>query len=98
MGAEALLKGVEMVLTMFREALGRSGVARIDAQDAPFDPNYHEAIGTRGDDPAKAGHVVQVVEPGYRLNNEVLRPARVLVGGRPTEMATSTAETPCEGP
>lgn len=97
-GADALLKGVEMVLNMAHDTLRRMGVARIEAQDAPFDPTYHEALGTRGEDPDAAGHVVEVVEAGYMINHEVLRPARVMVGGTRTEMATSTAQTPYEGP
>lgn len=96
--AEALFKGVEMVLTMAHDALRRLGVTRIEAQGVPFDPTFHEAMGTRGEDPAMAGHVVEVIEPGYLIGQEVLRPARVLVGGTPTEMATSTAQTPYEGP
>ena len=44
-----------------------------------FDPTVHEAISTREVDGAEPGTVVDVVEKGYKLGDNVIRPARVIV-------------------
>ena len=44
-----------------------------------FDPTVHEAISTRPDEEAEPGTVVDVVEKGYKLDDTVIRPARVVV-------------------
>ena len=44
-----------------------------------FDPTVHEAISTRTADGVEAGTVVDTLERGYRLDGQVLRPARVVV-------------------
>ena len=46
-------------------------------QGEAFDPDWHEAMMTR---PGEEGQVLEVLEKGYRLNGQVLRPARVVVG------------------
>ena len=77
----ALLKGVVLVRDQFVTTLGRHGVTRIEAGDEPFDPNVHDALSTVPvTDPARDNVVVAVVKPGYRVGDEVLRPASVTVG------------------
>ena len=78
---EALLKGVEMVRGQFLATLGRHGVTRIEAAGQPFDPNQHDALSTIPvTDPAQDGIVVEVIKPGYAVDEEVLRAASVVVG------------------
>ncbi len=60
-------------------ALERSGVAAFEPSGEPFDPNVHEALSTQPADGAEPGVVVEVLEKGYRLDETVLRPARVIV-------------------
>jgi molecular chaperone GrpE len=78
--SDALLQGVEMVQRQFLAKLEGFGVSRIDAADRPFDPNVHEAI-TRvpASSPDQDGLVVGVIRQGYRIGNDVLRPAAVAV-------------------
>jgi molecular chaperone GrpE len=64
--------------------LARHGVERVDAQDAPFDPELHEAVGVRQTDEVAPNTVVDVVRAGYRVGDRVLRPARVIVSKRAT--------------
>ena len=60
--------------------LKRAGVESYDPTGERFDPTLHEAISTRPDgDGVEAGTVVETLERGYRLDGQVLRPARVVV-------------------
>lgn len=89
--AESLLHGVEMTQTGLLRVFERHGISRIDALHQPFDPNSHEAISSvKADDPSLTspavqgqrvapGSVAAVAQEGYRLNERVLRPARVVV-------------------
>jgi len=80
-GVVKLLTGVEMVRQQFLLTLSSYGVAPIDAGGESFDPNLHDAISvTPVTDPAHEGVVIDVVKPGYRLGDDVLRPASVTVG------------------
>jgi len=78
--AEALLQGVEMVHRQFLSKLDALGVRPIDSSAASFDPQLHEAITTV---PAASsdqdGMIVGVIRQGYRIGDDVLRPAAVAV-------------------
>jgi molecular chaperone GrpE len=77
---DALLQGVEMVRRQFLGKLEAFGVRPIDDTGAPFDPQLHEAVSTV---PAASadqdGMIVGVVRRGYRIGDDVLRPAAVAV-------------------
>ena len=78
-GHEDVVKGFEMVAGEIKAALGRVGIQPFSPQGEAFDPNEHEAMAQReaaGFDP---GTVVEVYQQGYRVNGQVLRPARVIV-------------------
>lgn len=77
---EALLQGVEMVRRQFLSKLEGLGVKRIEAEQQPFDPALHEAISTvPAPSPDRDGMVVGVIRHGYRIGEDVLRPASVAV-------------------
>lgn len=76
---DPLARGVALVRSQLLEILGRFGIMPIDALGRPFDPNQHEAVGQQPRTDAEPGTVVEVLEPGYRLHERVLRPARVVV-------------------
>jgi molecular chaperone GrpE len=78
--ADALLQGVEMVRRQFLSKLENLGVTQIASSDATFDPKMHEAITTVPATSAdQDGKIVGVIRPGYRIGDEVLRPAAVAV-------------------
>jgi molecular chaperone GrpE len=79
-----LVQGVILVQSQLREIFGRFGITPIDAEGQPFDPNVHEAVQQEPRTDAAPGTVVRVLEPGYRLYERVLRPARVVVAAPPT--------------
>ena len=76
-----LLQGVELVRRQFLSKLESLGVQRIESAGQPFDPALHEAVTTV---PAASadqdGVVVGVIRPGYKIGDQVLRPAAVAVG------------------
>ena len=75
----ALLEGVELVERKLWQTLEREGLQVIPAEGV-FDPSQHEAILTQPTtDPRLDGRIAQVVEPGYRLGDRLLRPSRVVV-------------------
>lgn len=76
----SLAKGVQLVASKLTSALGSQGLHRIDAVEEPFDPNQHEAVQQQeSDEPLETPIVTQVLRPGYRLGDRVLRPAMVVV-------------------
>ena len=79
-GAEGhVAAGVRLVLSELQAFLAREGVKALEPVGEPFDPTVHEALSTRAQEGAAPGVVLDVVEKGYRLNDTVIRPARVVV-------------------
>jgi molecular chaperone GrpE len=77
--AKKFVDSIEATRRAFMDTLKRYGVERIDAQDQPFDPNLHEAMGQVEHKDLPGDHVAHVVQAGYKEGDRLLRPARVLV-------------------
>jgi molecular chaperone GrpE len=73
-----VLEGVKMTRDALAGVLASEGVEVIDAE-GPFDPHVHEALLTQPGEGLEPGHVIHVVQRGYRIGDVVLRPARVVV-------------------
>jgi molecular chaperone GrpE len=71
--------GIELIARKFQTILENEGVKKIEALDAEFDPNFHEAISHEPADGARSGHVIGVVQNGYMIGDRVIRPAMVRV-------------------
>ncbi|TMK39020.1 MAG: nucleotide exchange factor GrpE [Actinobacteria bacterium] len=78
-----LADGVRLVQNELMSALERLGIQSFSPRGEPFDPALHEAMAQRPVDGVPAGTVVEVYQPGYRLGESVIRPARVVVAGEP---------------
>lgn len=76
---EGLSAGVEMVLGSLRETLTRNGIESVDPQGEKFDPTRHEALSTQPVEGTESGVVVEVLQKGYTLGDQLIRPARVVV-------------------
>jgi molecular chaperone GrpE len=74
-----LAEGVRMVLNGLRETLGRHGIEAVEPKGEKFDPQWHEALSTQTVDGAESGLVVETVQKGYRVGEQLVRPARVVV-------------------
>ena len=77
---DPLFQGVELVRRQFVAKLESLGVTLIAAADQPFDPTLHEAITSVPAPPEQEGKVMGVIRQGYRVGDDVLRPAAVAVG------------------
>jgi molecular chaperone GrpE len=78
---DPLLQGVRIVRSELVDALARVGIESFDPSGEPFDPVLQEAMATAPPPPdgAVSGTVVEVYQPGYRLGEQIIRPARVVV-------------------
>jgi molecular chaperone GrpE len=77
-------RGFELVQAKLLAALRAEGLETIPAEGEPFDPEVHEALAGSGDTEGEP-FVAEVLRPGYRLRERVIRPAGVRVGHRPAE-------------
>ena len=62
-------------------SLGKFGIERFGVVGEAFDPTMHEALMHRASADVEAATVELVIEPGYRINERVVRAARVGVVG-----------------
>ena len=77
--AELLKQGVELICGQFNDVLQGYGLAEIEALGQSFDPEVHEALAEVPDDEHAPGTVIEEMEKGYKLNDKVVRYARVVV-------------------
>jgi molecular chaperone GrpE len=75
-----LVEGVRLVYEELSRVLSDAGVESYEPRGEQFDPSVHEAMMTKPAGADEAGKVLEVLEKGYRLNGQILRPARVVVG------------------
>ena len=78
---DALAEGVALVYRELTAALQRAGVVSFDPVGERFDPSHHEAIATGQAEGVESGTVLETLERGYRVDSQVIRPARVVVSG-----------------
>ena len=78
---DPLLEGVRLVRSELKAALARVGVESFSPGGQSFDPSQHEAMASvpQPDNGPASGTVVEVYQPGYRLGESIIRPARVVV-------------------
>ena len=80
-GNDADIQGVTSIYRLFKDILKKKGVEEIEAMDAEFNTDEHEALTlSPAPDESKKGKVIYVDKNGYKLNGKVIRFARVVVG------------------
>lgn len=91
---KGLITGIEMTAKDLQKGFERNGITKVDPLGARFDPQLHEAMFEYEDPSKPAGTVGQVMEPGYSLNGQSLRPAKVGVtkGGPKPEPAPTPSD------
>lgn len=78
---EAAIEGTTLIYNKLMEYLKGKGLERIEAKDAKFDVDFHEAVTQFPvQDESKKGYVIDVVQTGYTLKGKVIRYAKVVVG------------------
>jgi molecular chaperone GrpE len=73
------LKGVKLVYEQFISFLNRHKCVSYDSLNQLFDPNIHEAIEIIQDETKENNLIIEEIQKGYKLNDVVLRPAKVKV-------------------
>lgn len=98
-GVKALLDGVELTERELIKVMEKHGITRLEPQGQKFDPNMHQAMFELPDPSVPAGTVVQVVQPGYKIGERVLRPAMVGIakGGPKTNDAPANDNSGASG-
>lgn len=76
---EDLRKGMELIRKQLEDALLKMNVQRVPAQGKPFDPRVHEAIEMVESSEVPDHHVLEELQPGYKIKERLLRPAMVRV-------------------
>jgi len=79
---ESIIEGVRAVHQQALDVLTRLGFPRRDDVGKAFDPAHHEAVSTIPAEDLPPGTIARVVRPGYGSDDEVLRPASVVVATR----------------
>ena len=74
-------EGLALVIKQFEDVLNSEGVEEIQAEGTQFDPNLHEAAEVVGGENDNV--VVKVLANGYKINDRVIRPAKVVVSKKP---------------
>ena len=77
---EALREGVKLIAQKFRETLKKQTGKEIEALGRELDTDHHEAVARFDAGKEKKGKIVDVVQPGYKMGDKVLRFAKVVVG------------------
>ncbi|HEY8083703.1 MAG TPA: nucleotide exchange factor GrpE [Solirubrobacterales bacterium] len=78
-GGDSLAHGVLLVFHGLRETLRRHGIESLNPKGEKFDPQMHEALSTQPGDGVEPGTVVEVMQKGYLVGEQLVRPARVVV-------------------
>lgn len=78
-------KGMKLVYDQLLEILGRHGLSAFDSVGEKFDPNLHDALMQMESDEYETDHIAQEFVKGYKLNDKVIRHAKVGVVGRKDE-------------
>jgi molecular chaperone GrpE len=78
-------KGAEMIAGKMRAWLEANGVTKFESKGAAFDPAQHDAIMLQPIAGFPAGTVLNVITPGYKMGDRVIRHAQVIVSAEPED-------------
>ena len=78
---KAMREGIELIYSKFINILNQNGLTKIETENKDFNTDYHEAIATiPAPSEEQKGKILDCVQPGYTLNDKVIRHAKVVVG------------------
>ena len=93
----ALIDGVSLTEREFLNVLERHGGKRIAPQGEAFNPHHHQAVMETLNPDVAPGTVLQVFQPGYLIDDRVLRPAMVVVATGGAKVAKPADPAPGSG-
>lgn len=87
---KSLIEGVELTEKAMISTMERHGVTKLDPKGEKFDPNFHQAMFEMPNPDVPNNTVMEVVQPGFKIGDRVLRPAMVGVAkGGPKQQKPS---------
>ncbi len=95
---KALVEGVNMTERELLNVFERHGVRRINPRGEAFNPHQHQAMMEMENAEVAPGTVLEVYQPGYVIEDRVLRPAMVVVSKGGPKPARPAAEDSVSGP
>lgn len=75
---QAMHEGLSLTMKLFLSVLSKFQVEQLDPLGQPFNPQEHEAMSMQETD-APSSSIIMVFQKGYKLNDRLIRPARVVV-------------------
>ena len=86
---QTFFKGFSNLYQNVMAIFTKLNVKPIEALNQKFDYKYHEAILSQEREDLEEDTIIQVVAPGYTMNGEVIRPAKVIVSKLPPQPETT---------
>lgn len=90
--AGSVLEGTRLTRKMLVRVMEQHGVEILDPEGESFDPSWHEAMTTQPSAEHPPQTVLQVLQKGFKLNERLLRPARVIVSAAATDDGSDGAD------
>ncbi len=95
---KSFLEGVTMTERELLNVLERHGIKRIQPVGEPFNPHFHQAVMEMPRTDVPAGTIVQLFQPGFTIEDRVLRPAMVAVAKGGPKPAPAPEAPPSPAP
>lgn len=80
--SESIIKGIEMIISQFRETLSKEGIKEITLET--FDPEHHHAVSYE-ESSEEEGKILEEIRKGYKLKEKVIRPTLVKIAKNKNE-------------
>lgn len=87
---DVLVEGIKIVYDQMLDILKSHGVTQIKSLDEKFDPSLHQAMMQRSEPEKEENVVLEEFQKGYKLNDRVIRPSKVIVNKLPSEQQQVT--------
>ncbi len=86
-----ILEGIELTHKTMKDTMEKFGLKEVPAQDAVFNPEFHQAMSIQESATHEPNTVMLVMQKGYELNGRVVRPAMVMVSKAPAPQVDDKA-------
>ena len=77
--------GIEMTLDQIKQVYTNYNIVQINPEGEKFDYNFHQAMFEKETEDVEPGTIIEVLQPGWKLHDRLLRPAMVGVSKEPSE-------------
>ena len=90
---ETIVKGIQIIYDQMLDILKSHGVEQIKALGEVFDPALHQAMMQKAESDREENIVLEEFQKGYKLNDRVIRPGKVIVNKLPSEQTADECQT-----